>query len=132
MFLNYFIENKFMTMLSQKVKEHKQDGQVLRTVFALFEFLLKALKKEEELVYFLVKISQEGFITEDYFFQEEEDEAYYANFLKLMVRTINAQPKFLNVFFNSREPHFPLLLQLLKMYDCKDTIMQTSSQLAVL
>lgn len=58
--------------------------------------------------------------------------AYYANFLKLMVRKINEDQKYLSVFLNSKEPHFPLLLQLLKMYNCKDQIMHTSSKLALL
>ncbi len=49
-----------------------------------------------------------------------------------MVRKINEDSKFLSVFVNSREPHFPLLLQLLKMHDSKDSIMLTSSKLAIL
>ena len=58
--------------------------------------------------------------------------AYYANFLKLMVRKINEDQKYLSVFLNVKEPHFPLLLQLLKMHNCSDPIMHTSSRLALL
>jgi hypothetical protein len=118
--------------LKKRIKEEKQQGEILRTTFALFEFLLKALKKEQQLAYFLVKINQENFIAEDYIFKEEEDQAYYANFLKLMVRKINEDNRYLSLFLNSKEPHFPLLLQLLKMHNCKDTIMHTSSKLAIL
>ena len=87
--LSFFVENKLLNLLHDKIKTEKDDGDLLRTTFSLFEFLLKALKKEEELIYFLVKINQENFISEDYVFKEEEDEAYYANFLKLMNRKIN-------------------------------------------
>jgi hypothetical protein len=58
-------------MLKIKINEWKAEGDILRTVFSLFEFLLKALKKEVQLIYFLVKLSQEGFITSDYVFKEE-------------------------------------------------------------
>lgn len=60
-----------MSMLKLKINEWKTEGDILRTVFSLFEFLLKALKKEVQLIYFLVKLSQEGFITSDYVFKEE-------------------------------------------------------------
>lgn len=60
-----------MSMLKIKINEWKAEGDILRTVFSLFEFLLKALKKEVQLIYFLVKLSQEGFITSDYVFKEE-------------------------------------------------------------
>lgn len=79
-----------------------------------------------------MKINQENFISEEYVFKEEEDEAYYANFLKLMIRKINEDHRYLSVFLNSKEPHFPLLLQLLKMHNCQDDIMHTSSKLAIL
>ena len=49
-----------------------------------------------------------------------------------MVRKINEDSKFITVFVNSREPHFPLLLQLLKIYNCHDPVMRTSSKLAIL
>jgi hypothetical protein len=78
-----------MELLSKKIKEFKTSSEFLKSVFSLFEFLMKALKRDEELIYFLLKINQEGFISSTYYFQEEEDIAYYANFLKLMVRKIN-------------------------------------------
>lgn len=56
-------------MLKEKIKEFKQEGEVLRTVFSLLEFLLKGLKKEEQLVYFLIKINQEKFVSEEYTFR---------------------------------------------------------------
>jgi hypothetical protein len=49
-----------------------------------------------------------------------------------MIRKINEDHRYLSVFLNSREPHFPLLLQLLKMHNCKDDIMHTSSKLAIM
>ena len=49
-----------------------------------------------------------------------------------MVRKINEDAKYITVFINKREPHFPLLMQLLKIYNCKDSVMRTSSQLAIL
>lgn len=98
----------------------------------MLEFLLKVLRKDENLVYFLVRINQLGYISERYVFTEEEDIAYYANFLKLMIRKINEDNKYLSVFFNSNQPHFPLLLNLLKFYDCSDPIMHTSSKLAII
>jgi hypothetical protein len=36
------------------------------------------------------------------------------------------------VFFNLKEPHFPLLLKLLKFYDCTDVVMHTSSKLVIM
>ena len=83
-------------------------------------------------MYFLVKVNQEQFVQQEYNFSEEEDRAYYANFLKLMVRKVNADSKYTSVFLNSKEPHFPLLLQLLRMHNCSDRIMQTSSKLAIM
>lgn len=44
--MSYFIEKKFMSMLKIKINEWKAEGDILRTVFSLFEFLLKALKKD--------------------------------------------------------------------------------------
>lgn len=38
-------------------------------------------------------ISREGFITEKYKFSESEDWAYYAHFMKLLVRIINQADK---------------------------------------
>jgi hypothetical protein len=49
-----------------------------------------------------------------------------------MIRKINDQEKYLSVFFNIKEPHFPLLLKLLKFYDCPDVVMHTSSKLAIM
>lgn len=48
------------------------------------------------------------------------------------MRKVNEDPKYIAVFVNSREPHFPLLLQLLRICCCRDQVMRTSSQLAVL
>jgi hypothetical protein len=50
----------------------------------------------------------------------------------LMMRKINKEEKYLSVFFNQKEPHFPLLLKLLKFYDCPDVLMHTSSKQSIL
>ena len=44
--------------------------------------------KEEQFIYVLVMLNKHGYITEQYKFQEDEDCAYFANFLKLLIRTI--------------------------------------------
>jgi hypothetical protein len=49
-----------------------------------------------------------------------------------MIRKINEEDKYLSVFINLKEPHFPLLLKLLKFYDCPDVVMHTSSKLAIM
>ena len=46
-FMNFFVESKFLGMLRTKIREHRQTAEIPRTVFSLFEFLLKALKKDE-------------------------------------------------------------------------------------
>ena len=66
------------------------------------EYLLKAIKGEEQLVYLMVAVEREGFAGEKYEFAEEEDAAYYANFLKLLIRKINSDDKYLSIFFNPK------------------------------
>jgi len=72
-------------------------------VFSSLEYLLRAITKEDQYVYFMVCINKEGFLTAKY--QLEEDDApYVANFLKLLTRKINEDEKYLNIFFNQKEP----------------------------
>jgi hypothetical protein len=77
-------------------------------------------------------INQLGYISEIYNFSDEEDIPYYANFLKLLICKINEEEMYLSVFFNSKEPHFPLILNLLKLSNCADQIMQTSAKFAII
>lgn len=71
-------------------------------------------------------------MSEKYVFHEEEDKAYYANFLKLLTRKVNEDEKFLSVFLNLKEPHFPLMLNLLRFYDCRDVVLHTTAKLSLM
>jgi hypothetical protein len=58
-----------MELLSKKIKEFKNSSELLKTVFILFQFLMKALKRDEDLIPFLLKVNQEGFISSTYYFE---------------------------------------------------------------
>jgi hypothetical protein len=49
--------------------------------------------KEEQFIYLLVMISKGGFISEGYKFVDVENWAYFANFMKLLLRIINQADK---------------------------------------
>ena len=119
--------------MSRKVSEVKDPGPLLQVAYSLFELLLKALQKEEHLDYFMLRVSGEGWLASPIERGlPEEEVAYYANFLKLLTRKINQDAKYLNVFLNQKEPHFPLLLQLLRFHDWPDPVLHTSAKLAIL
>lgn len=83
-------------------------------------------------MFFLLQLNQVGFVSERYVFREEEDVAYYGNFLKLLVRKVNDDEKYLTVFLNMNKPHFPLLLNLLRFHDATDMVLHTTVKLVLL
>jgi hypothetical protein len=89
------------------------------------------VRNPDNLIYFLVTINQLGYLSGKYDLIEEYG-PYYTNFLKLLCFTIKQNEMYLSVFFNSREPHFPLILNLLKLSTCSDLIMQTKVKLGII
>ena len=72
-----------------KMRYLQYEPELVRTVFKCLEYLLKGLAdREDQFIYLLVMINKEGFITDAYRFYESEDRAYYAHFIKLIVRII--------------------------------------------
>jgi hypothetical protein len=51
------VENRFFEVVKRKIQELRS-VELLQGVFSLFEWLLQVLRKEEELSFFLLKISQ--------------------------------------------------------------------------
>ena len=78
-------------------------SDVVNKVFECIECLLKAISKQDQLVYFLVCVNKEGFLTTKYYF-EEDDSALLVNFMKFLTRKIIDDEKLLNIFFNQKQP----------------------------
>ncbi len=98
------------------MEEYKFVGEVVKIVFSSLEYLLRAINKDEQYVYLVMCINKEGYLTANYHF-DEDDKPYFVNFLKLLARKINDDDKYLNIFYNLKEPQFPLLLNLLRFHD---------------
>lgn len=60
------MENKFIALLLEKMEASRFASDVVKTVFSALEFLLKAIKKEDQYVYFMVCINKVGFVTANY------------------------------------------------------------------
>lgn len=88
-FFQHFVENKFLSTVMARAKATNFASSVVKAMFASLECLLKGIRREEHYVYMLVCIAKEGLVTHSYRFAEEEDWAYYAHFLKLLIRSIN-------------------------------------------
>ena len=82
------VEKKFIALLLKKMQSYKFLSDMVKIVFSSLEYLLRAIHKDDQYVYFMVCINKEGFLTSKYQFQED-DAPYFANFLKLLARKIN-------------------------------------------
>ena len=99
MFFQHFVENKYLSILINKIRTFKYADHIVKPIFRGLEYLLKGLggdekgkgidNREEQFIYLLVMINKEGFVTENYQFSEVEDWAYYAHFMKLLIRIVN-------------------------------------------
>lgn len=57
-FFQYFVEKHFLKILMGRLIYFRFSSGLLKTVFSTLEYLLKVLKKEEHLIYFIISVNR--------------------------------------------------------------------------
>ena len=118
-----FCERGVLNILLKFVKQNISRFVVLQIIQSLGLFLYN-IDKPQHINFIFTNRAQNDFINHDYNFNDDEIVDYYINLLKSCCLRIGNFP--LEIFFNERFSHFPLLNQAQRFYNHKESMVRTT------